>query len=96
MNLSPLGLTAAKVPAAVPARRADVGASELLAACRAAADQGARLVALWATDDRDLDRVHDRVAQQAGDEQRNGDGKGEPERCLREQRQHRAQFSEGS
>ena len=30
MNLSPLGLTAAKVPAAVPARRADVSASELL------------------------------------------------------------------
>ena len=56
MNLSPLGLTAAKVPAAVPARRADVSASELLAACRAAADQGARLVALWATDDRDLGR----------------------------------------
>ena len=56
MNLSPLGLTAAKVPSAVPARRADVSASELLAACRAAADQGARLVALWATDDRDLGR----------------------------------------
>ena len=56
MNLSPLGLTLAKVPAAVPARRADVSAAELLAACRAAADQGARLVALWATDDRDLGR----------------------------------------
>ena len=28
----------------------------MLAACRAAADQGARLVALWATDDRDLER----------------------------------------
>ncbi len=56
MNLSPLGLAPAKVPAAVPALRADVSAAELLAAARAAADQGARLVALWTADDRDLGR----------------------------------------
>ncbi len=56
MNLSPLGLTLARVPCPVPARRADVSAAELIAAARAAVDQGARLVALWAGDERDLDR----------------------------------------
>jgi Ni,Fe-hydrogenase III component G len=56
MNLSPLGLALAKVPSAVPALRAEVTSAELLAACRAAADQGARLVALWSADDRDLGR----------------------------------------
>ena len=56
MNLSPLGLTAAQVASPLPAMRADVTAAELVMACRAAADQGARLVALWAADDRDRDR----------------------------------------
>ena len=56
MNLSPLGLTAATVPAAVPARRASASSIQLMAACRAAADQGARLVALWLSDERDRER----------------------------------------
>jgi Ni,Fe-hydrogenase III large subunit/Ni,Fe-hydrogenase III component G len=56
MNLSPLGLTAATVPAAVPARRTSASSIQLMAACRAAADQGARLVALWLSDERDRER----------------------------------------
>ena len=56
MNLSPLGLTTAQVASPLPAMRADVTAAELVMACRAAADQGVRLVALWAADDRDRDR----------------------------------------
>ncbi len=56
MNLSPLGLSGALVPSGVPAVRAEVTAAELILACRAAADQGARLVALWGSDDRDRGR----------------------------------------
>ena len=56
MNLSPIGLTAAKVPCNLRAVRADVTAAELILACRAAADQRARLVALWGSDDRDRGR----------------------------------------
>jgi len=56
MNLSPLGLTAAQVPAPLAAVRADVTGSQMILACRAAADQGARLVALWASDDSDRGR----------------------------------------
>jgi Ni,Fe-hydrogenase III large subunit/Ni,Fe-hydrogenase III component G len=56
MNLSPFGLTGAKVPAVVPAVRAEVTAAEMILACRAAADQGARLLALWGCDDRDRER----------------------------------------
>ena len=53
MNLSPLGITPATLASTLPAVRAEVGASELLLACGAAADDGARLVALWASDDSD-------------------------------------------
>jgi Ni,Fe-hydrogenase III large subunit/Ni,Fe-hydrogenase III component G len=56
MNLSPLGLSGALVASGVPAVRAEVTAAELILACRAAADQGARLVALWGSDDRDRGR----------------------------------------
>jgi len=56
MNLSPLGLTAATLPAAVPARRTSASSSQLLAACRVAREQGARLVALWLADERDRER----------------------------------------
>ena len=56
MNLSPLGLTAATLPAAVPARRTSATSSQLLAACRVAWEQGARLSALWLADERDRER----------------------------------------
>ena len=56
MNLSALGITAAALPAAVPARRAPVSSGQLLAACRLAWEQGGELVALWASDDRDRRR----------------------------------------
>jgi Ni,Fe-hydrogenase III large subunit/Ni,Fe-hydrogenase III component G len=56
MNLSPLGLTSATVAAAVPARRASATATQLLSACRVAREQGGRLVALWASDERDRGR----------------------------------------
>src|SRR5512145_1183492 len=53
MKLSPLGLTVARIASNLPAVRAEVTGAELVLACAAAADQGARLVALWAADDRD-------------------------------------------
>jgi len=56
MNLSPLGLTAAAVASAVPARRAAASAGQLLAACRLAWEQGGSLVALWITDEREHGR----------------------------------------
>ena len=56
MNLSPLGITPAALASNVPAARAEVSASELVLACGAAADEGARLVALWASDDADRGR----------------------------------------
>ena len=56
MNLSALGLTPAMVPAALPTRRYAVDAMQLIAASRAAWEQGARLVALWTSDDRDRER----------------------------------------
>ncbi len=56
MNLSPIGVTAAKLACNLRAVRADVTGAELILACRAAADQSARLVALWGSDDRDRGR----------------------------------------
>src|SRR5688572_25841727 len=56
MDLSPLGLTAAALPAPLPARRMDVSSGALLTACKLAREQGARLVALWASDERDHGR----------------------------------------
>ena len=56
MNLSPLGLTAAALPSAVPARRVPVSSGQLLAACRVCWEEGGQLVALWLSDERDRNR----------------------------------------
>ena len=56
MNLSGLGLRGANIPGAIPAQRVPMSSGQLLAACRLAWEQGARLVALWITDDRDRQR----------------------------------------
>ncbi len=56
MNVSPLGLAAATLRCAIPAQRVPVSSGQLLTACRLAWEQGGRLVALWASDDRDRDR----------------------------------------
>ena len=56
MDLSRLGFTTAALPAAVPARRCPVSAMGLLSSCRVAWEQGAHLVALWGSDDRDRER----------------------------------------
>ena len=53
MDISPLGLPSATLPSVVPAVRVIVPSGQLVAACRLAQEQGARLVALWASDDRD-------------------------------------------
>jgi Ni,Fe-hydrogenase III large subunit/Ni,Fe-hydrogenase III component G len=58
MNLSPYGATPALLPAPLPARRAQLSATHLIAACRDAATEGAQLAALWASDQRDRDRVY--------------------------------------
>ena len=56
MNLSPLGLNAAALPSAVPARRVPVSSGQLLAACRVCWEEGGQLVALWLSDERDRNR----------------------------------------
>ena len=56
MNVSPLGLAAAALPAGVPAQRVPVSSGQLLTACRLAWEQDGRLVALWASDERDRNR----------------------------------------
>jgi Ni,Fe-hydrogenase III large subunit/Ni,Fe-hydrogenase III component G len=56
MNLSPFGLTPANLAAPMRAVRVEANASQLLAACRGAAGGGARLVALWGSDDQDRGR----------------------------------------
>ena len=56
MNVSPLGLAAAALPAGVPAQRVPVSSGQLLTACRLAWEQDGRLVALWASDERDRKR----------------------------------------
>ena len=56
MDLSRLGFATAALASAIPARRCPVNAMGLLASCRVAWEQGARLVALWGSDDRDRDR----------------------------------------
>jgi Ni,Fe-hydrogenase III component G len=56
MNVAPLGLAAAALPAGVPAQRAQVSSGQLLTACRLAWEQDARLIALWASDERDRRR----------------------------------------
>ena len=56
MNVAPLGLFAAALPAGVPAQRAQVSSGQLLTACRLAWEQDARLIAIWASDERDRRR----------------------------------------
>jgi len=56
MNVSPLGLAAAALPAGVPAQRVPVSSGQLLTACRLAWEQDGSLVALWAADERDRKR----------------------------------------
>ncbi len=56
MNVTPLGLAAAALPGIVPAQRVPVSSGQLLPACRLAWEQGGRLVALWASDERDRAR----------------------------------------
>ncbi|MEO8305639.1 MAG: NADH-quinone oxidoreductase subunit C [Betaproteobacteria bacterium] len=68
MDLSRLGLAAAALPSGVPARRCPVDSIGLLTACRVMWEQGGRLVALWACDDRDRDRGYQiNVVLQDGD-----------------------------
>ena len=56
MNVAPLGLAAAPLAAGVPAQRAQVSSGQLLTACRLAWEHDARLIALWASDERDRRR----------------------------------------
>ncbi len=56
MDLARLGFATAALPAPVPARRCPVNAMGLLSSCRVAWEQGAHLVALWASDDSDRER----------------------------------------
>ena len=53
MDFSRLGLSAASLASAIPAVRVPVGSGQLVPACRLAREQGAHLVALWASDERD-------------------------------------------
>jgi Ni,Fe-hydrogenase III large subunit/Ni,Fe-hydrogenase III component G len=56
MNVSPLGLAASPLPCTMPAQRYRVSSGQLLSACRLAWERGGALVALWASDERDLAR----------------------------------------
>jgi Ni,Fe-hydrogenase III large subunit/Ni,Fe-hydrogenase III component G len=56
MNLAALGISPMRVAAPVPAQRGLVDATHLLMACRTAKQQGATLVALYGTDERDRGR----------------------------------------
>jgi len=68
MNVAPLGLAAALLPAGVRAQRTQVSSGQLLTACRLAWEQDARLIALWASDERDRRRGFCiRVALEDGD-----------------------------
>jgi Ni,Fe-hydrogenase III large subunit/Ni,Fe-hydrogenase III component G len=56
MNVSPLGLAAAPLAAAIPAQRTQVSSGQLLTACRLAWEHDGRLIALWGSDERDRGR----------------------------------------
>jgi len=56
MNLAALGIPTVRVPAPLPAQRGYVDATHLIMACRTARQQGAALVALYGTDERDRGR----------------------------------------
>ena len=54
MASSTLDITARSIPAAISVRQAETTPGDLRALCQSAKDQGARLVALWGSDDTDL------------------------------------------
>ena len=56
MNLAALGMATVRVPAPLPAQRGFVDGTALINACRTAQQQGAALVALYGTDERDRGR----------------------------------------
>jgi len=56
MDFSRLKFATAALPAGVPARRCAVDGMGLLTSCRVAWEQGAHLVGLWGSDDRDRGR----------------------------------------
>jgi Ni,Fe-hydrogenase III large subunit/Ni,Fe-hydrogenase III component G len=56
MDVSQLGISAATLPSAIPARRCPVSSGQLLTACRLAWERGGQLFALWASDERDRHR----------------------------------------
>jgi Ni,Fe-hydrogenase III large subunit/Ni,Fe-hydrogenase III component G len=56
MKLGSIGIPPQRVVAPFPAQRGAVDATQLLTACRVAAERRARLVALWGADDRDRGR----------------------------------------
>ncbi|HVO88942.1 MAG TPA: NADH-quinone oxidoreductase subunit C [Casimicrobiaceae bacterium] len=56
MNLSPLGISPARVAAPLPTVRGSVNATLLLTAAKLATEQGADLCAIWGSDERDRDR----------------------------------------
>jgi Ni,Fe-hydrogenase III large subunit/Ni,Fe-hydrogenase III component G len=56
MNFAALGLAAAPVSGPLPIVRIPVSSGQLLVACRLAWEQGAQLVALWISDERDRAR----------------------------------------
>jgi Ni,Fe-hydrogenase III large subunit/Ni,Fe-hydrogenase III component G len=53
VNLASLGVTPARIAGPLPVQRGHVDATALLTCCRVAFEQGARLVALFGSDDRD-------------------------------------------
>jgi Ni,Fe-hydrogenase III large subunit/Ni,Fe-hydrogenase III component G len=56
MNLAALGVTPARALAPLPAQRGAVDATKLMTCCRVASQDGARLVALFGSDERDRGR----------------------------------------
>src|SRR5215468_7543698 len=56
MNVAPLGIAAASLASNIPAQRCPVSSGQLITGCRLAWEQGGKLVALWASDDRDRER----------------------------------------
>jgi len=56
MKLGTIGIAPARLIAPAPAQRGAVDTTALMTACRVAAEGRARLVALWATDERDRGR----------------------------------------
>jgi len=56
MNVGPLGIASATLPAPLPAQRCPVSSGQLITACRLCWEHGGQMVALWASDERDRER----------------------------------------